>query len=134
MVWDAGSFAHFLPREAQEHVGEIQDEYDSSDDVRIARQGDGSWVVEGGEAYEHVREVAGIPPIPRAERGLYTTLPGLLMARLGRVPVAGDTIDIGDGWWLKVLTMDGRRVRKVRLWREATNDQHDGEDMQEQSR
>ena len=104
----------------EELVGEIQDEYDVSEEAPIAHRPDGSWLVAGTEAYEHVRVVVGLPPIPpAAERGQYATLPGLQMLRLERVPRVGDRVRLseGDGWEAEVATMDGRRVCQVLLRR-----------------
>lgn len=99
----------------EELVGEIRDEYDVGEEAPIARRPDGSWIVAGTEAYENVREVAGLPPIPPAERGQYTTLSGLLMLRLGRVPRVGDRVRVGDDWEVEVVAMDGRRIRRLLL-------------------
>jgi putative hemolysin len=99
----------------EELVGEIQDEYDVGEEAPIVRRADGSWLVAGTEAYEHVREVVGLPPIPAADRGQYTTLPGLLMLRLGRVPRVGDRVRVGEDWEAEVAAMDGRRVSRVLL-------------------
>ncbi|HEX9413848.1 MAG TPA: transporter associated domain-containing protein, partial [Ktedonobacterales bacterium] len=74
----------------EELVGEIQDAYDRPAAAQpIVRREDGSWLVQGTESYDRVREVTGAPPVPASERGLYTTLAGLLMSRLGRIPAVG---------------------------------------------
>jgi CBS domain containing-hemolysin-like protein len=46
--------------------------------------------------------------------GEYDTVSGLIMEDLGRIPMVGDRID-GDGWTLRVRSMDGRRVGQVEL-------------------
>ena len=46
--------------------------------------------------------------------GPYDTLGGLVMQRLGRVPRKGDAVEV-DGWVLRVLEVDGRRVDRVQL-------------------
>jgi putative hemolysin len=56
-----------------------------------------------------------LPPLPA--EGQYHTLGGLLLALLRRVPRVGDRIVFG-GWQFEVLTMDGRRVERVRASRE----------------
>jgi len=45
----------------EELVGEIQDEHDVSEEAPIARRTDGSWVVAGTEAYEHVHTCSETP-------------------------------------------------------------------------
>jgi CBS domain containing-hemolysin-like protein len=100
----------------EELVGEIHDEYDVDEDAPIMAREDGTWLVDGAETYDHVREViADLPPIPPAERGLYTTLSGLLAARLDRIPHAGDSVAIGPTWTAEALTVERRRVTKILL-------------------
>jgi len=101
----------------EELVGEIHDEYDADEETPIVQQADGSWLVLGTESYEHVREVVGLPPIPPEERGQYATLAGLVMLRLGRVPRAGDHIQVGSDWDVEVGAMHGRRVSQLLLRR-----------------
>lgn len=48
------------------------------------------------------------------EDGAYETIGGFVMARLGRIPAVGDTVDV-DGGSLSVERMDGRRVERVRF-------------------
>ena len=99
----------------EEIVGEIHDEYDVGEDAPIHQRPDGVWVVLGSESYENARAVIGLPEIPNQERGQYTTLPGLLMLRLGRVPRVGDRVRLEPDWEIEVARMDGRRVREVLL-------------------
>ncbi len=91
----------------EEFVGEIEDEYDATDEpVRIVRPGR--------------REVSGL--LGRAEaakvlglglpEGPFDTLGGLVMHLLGRLPEVGDEVDWGP-FTLRVLELDGRRVDRV---------------------
>jgi putative hemolysin len=97
----------------EEIVGEIQDEYDAGEEAPIAQRPDGVWVVAGPESYESVRAAIGLPEIPVMERGQYTTLPGLLMLRLQRLPRVGDRIRLEPDWEIEVAAMDGRRVSQM---------------------
>ena len=97
----------------EEIVGEIHDEYDVDEDAPIRQRPDGVWVVLGSESYENVRTVIGLPEIPDEERGQYTTLPGLLMLRLGRLPRVGDRIELDSDWEIEVAAVEGRRVLQV---------------------
>lgn len=99
----------------EELVSEIQDEYDVGEEVPIAQRPDGSWLVNGTEAYEHVREVVGLPPFPSTERGQYTTLSSLLMLRLGWVPKVGDRVHLGDNWEAEVTAMERQRISRLLL-------------------
>ena len=73
---------------------------------------DGSWLIDGLEAYDRVQEQLGLPPQPEEERADYTTLAGWVVARLGRIPQVGDTITT-ERHIVEVVDMDGRRVDKV---------------------
>ncbi len=97
----------------EEIVGEIHDEYDVDEDAPIRQRPDGVWVVLGSESYENARAVIGLPEIPDQERGQYTTLPGLLMLRLGRLPRVGDRITLEPDWEIEVAAVEGRRVLQV---------------------
>jgi CBS domain containing-hemolysin-like protein len=46
------------------------------------------------------------------------TLGGLVMYRLGAIPSVGDEIQLDD-WLIRVLELDGRRVARLQLQREA---------------
>lgn len=48
------------------------------------------------------------------DNGPYETLGGFVMFRLGRIPAAGDTVDVDDAQ-LRVEKMDGRRVERIRV-------------------
>lgn len=101
----------------EELVGDIRDAYDIGDeDEEIRRMDDGSWLVSGGVSHELVREQVGLPPIPEDEEGEYTTVAGLALTRLGRIPTAGDSVRDGD-FILEVMDMDGRRIDKLRIHR-----------------
>lgn len=96
----------------EELVGEIQDEYDVPEAPSIVRREDGSWLVDGREAYETVRDKVGLPAAPPEERGLYTSLAGLVLARLGHIPTVGETVRVGH-FVFEVVDMDGRRIDRI---------------------
>jgi putative hemolysin len=50
--------------------------------------------------------------------GTYHTAAGLILALLRRVPQTGDALLFGD-WRFEVLSMDGRRVDKLRVERQS---------------
>jgi putative hemolysin len=76
------------------------------------RRDDGSWLLDGALPTDELGEFLGIGELPREHRGDYRTVGGFVMARLGRVPAAGDRVDWG-GLRFEVVDMDGRRVDKV---------------------
>lgn len=102
----------------EELVGEIQDEHDIVNEQAIIQREDGSWLVDGLLPYDQVQRQLALPPIPDDERGEYTTLAGLLLARLQAIPRPGDAIHI-EGFFLEVVDMDGRRIDKVLVQKQA---------------
>lgn len=94
----------------EEIVGEVTDEHDKvADPSRLLA--DGSWTVSGMWRPDEVADRIGAE-IP--EGATYETVGGFVMAQVGRVPEVGDEVEL-DGWRLRVLSMDRRRVDRVRL-------------------
>lgn len=92
----------------EELVGEVADEHDRARGS-AARRADGSWGFPGVLRPDELAEITGLR-VP--EDGPYETLGGLIMARLGRIPVEGDVVEV-DGVHLEVERMDGRRVERL---------------------
>ncbi|MGE0440836.1 MAG: hemolysin family protein [Gemmatimonadales bacterium] len=91
----------------EEIVGEIFDEHDP---VEPHAAGEGAPLIDGSltisdfnAEYEAELDDAD-----------YTTLGGLLFGQLGRLPQAGDRIQVG-GMTFEIVAMEGRRVKTVRL-------------------
>ncbi|HET9221800.1 MAG TPA: hemolysin family protein [Roseiflexaceae bacterium] len=96
----------------EELVGEIRDEYDQSEDPPFVKREDGSWLVDAMQAYDTVQQRLGLPDDLELPDAGFTTLAGLIMARLNRIPRVGDKVALGE-FTLEVVDMDGRRVDKV---------------------
>ncbi|WP_448059616.1 hemolysin family protein [Cellulomonas hominis] len=92
----------------EELVGDVADEHDRRR-TSASRRADGSWVLPGLLRPDELTELTGLA-VP--EDGPYETLGGLVMAELGRVPVAGDEV-VAGGVRLRVETMQRRRVLRV---------------------
>ena len=98
----------------EELVGEIYDEFDSDTwpaagglDRIVAADGtfDGGLIL---QEFESATDIA----LP--DTGGYETVGGFLMAQLGRIPEAGDRVEV-DGGRLEVVELDERRVKTVRF-------------------
>jgi len=94
----------------EEIVGEIRDEYDGDESEPIVDEGDGAFVFLATVSVGDMCERLGIA----VERDGFETVGGYLLTRLGRVPAAGETVDVDD-LTVEVLEAERRRVRKVRM-------------------
>jgi CBS domain containing-hemolysin-like protein len=90
VVDEFGGFAGVVSLEdiAEELVGEIRDEDDLPEPGVVANP-DGSWLLPGRWRLDEIAEATGVR-LPDGDD--YDTLSGLVMARLGRVAVAGDEV------------------------------------------
>ena len=93
----------------EELVGEVSDEHDRTR-AGVVRSRD--WLTfPGALRPDELVERAGVK-VP--EDGPYETVGGFLMSELGRIPAAGDTIEIEAGTF-RIERMDGRRIDRVRF-------------------
>jgi CBS domain containing-hemolysin-like protein len=97
----------------EEIVGEIEDE-DESRRVDVAHEGDGEFVVLGGADIEDLEKALGT----EFEEHEASTVSGLVVDYLGRVPVPGETLAMKDAW-IEIMSSDDRRINKVRVRRLA---------------
>ena len=93
----------------EEIVGEIQDEYDAEEPI-VEQAGEGEFVFNARVDLDDVNRLMGTA-FP-TEMG--DTLGGFIYSQLGKVPVPGETVRF-DGFVIEVLTVTGRRIRKVRV-------------------
>jgi CBS domain containing-hemolysin-like protein len=120
VIDEHGSTAGIITMEdiAEELVGDIHDEHDRRE-RRPVRTRDGRILAPALVRPDQLAEYGVDLP-----EGEYETLGGLIMDRLGRLPVTGDVVE-QEGWRLRVTSTDGRRVREVELTPSPT--QADGE-------
>ena len=95
----------------EEIVGEIRDEYDVETEA-VVDEGGGRFTLSGKADIEKVSERLGVT----IEREGFETFGGYLMARLGRVPAAGEVLNVDD-LVVEVLDAERRRVHRLRVWR-----------------
>jgi len=98
----------------EEIVGEIQDEYDSAEESPYQDLGDGEYIFQGRVDLDDFNEVLG----SHLTKDEADTLGGFIYSRLGRVPESGEWVQVDD-LLLTVEQVSGRRIRKVRVKREA---------------
>ena len=95
----------------EEIVGEIRDEYDVEIEP-IVEEGNGIFIVSGKVDIDKVAERLEV----EIQRQGFETVGGYLLAQLGRVPAAGEVLDIDD-LTVEVLEAERRRVHRVRIRR-----------------
>jgi CBS domain containing-hemolysin-like protein len=96
----------------EEIVGEIQDEYDQSEEAPYVQVAEGEYIFQGRVDLKDFNEVMG-SQLPTEET---ETLGGFIYEQVGRVPTSGESLQVSD----LVLTIEqvtGRRIRKVRAKR-----------------
>jgi CBS domain containing-hemolysin-like protein len=98
----------------EEIVGEIRDEYDLAEEMPYQDLGDGEYIFLGRVDLDDFNEVLG----SHLTKDEADTLGGLIYSRLGRVPAAGEWVQVDD-LLLIVEQVSGRRIRKVRVKHEA---------------
>jgi putative hemolysin len=97
----------------EELVGEIRDEDDEEVDAVVDEPG-GAHLVSGKADIRLVASHLGVD----IEREGFETFGGYLLARLGRVPAAGESLEI-DGLLVDVLDAERRRIHRARVRRPA---------------
>jgi putative hemolysin len=110
----------------EEIVGEIQDEYDQSEEAPYMQVGEGEYVFQGRVDLREFNEVMG-SQLPTEET---ETLGGFIYEQVGRVPTSGESLQVGD-IKLTIEQVTGRRIRKVRAKRQPTETQEARQDEDE---
>jgi CBS domain containing-hemolysin-like protein len=102
-------------------IGEVEDEFDVAA-KKVLTTATGGLVLDGSVNLRDL-ETQMRWSLPR--EGGAETLAGFLLARLGRIPVGGETIEY-EGRRFTVLEMTGNRISRVRIETDldATKDQH----------
>lgn len=96
----------------EEIVGEIQDEFDEEEPMKIIVR-DGEAILDGRADIDEMGELVD-PPLELEDDEEYDTVGGFVYHRIGRVPVIGDTVAV-DPFTITVIKVTGRRVGKVRV-------------------
>ncbi len=96
----------------EEIVGEIQDEYDAEEPI-FEQVAEGEYVLDARMDLDDVNHMLGTElPTDSAD-----TLGGLIYSILGHIPSSGEQLRI-DELSIEVLSVTGRRIRKVRVRQE----------------
>ena len=96
----------------EEIVGEIEDEFSSGVEPQMVPAGDGTMIV---DARVPLGDIADLISGEIASEDV-DTVGGLVYSALGKVPQIGDEVSL-DGLRIEVVSVLGRRIRKLRLTR-----------------
>ena len=77
----------------------------------VTQRADGSWLIDGHLPIEELQRRLGRRDMVARE---YHTVAGFVLARLGRIPKAGDTLTWRD-LKIEIVDMDGVRIDKIML-------------------
>jgi CBS domain containing-hemolysin-like protein len=95
----------------EEIVGDIFDEHDVPEE-EIERLPDGRILLDGGADLEDVIDTFDLEGVTDSEE--FDTVAGYAIGRLGRIPVAGEVVSIGDAE-LEILETQEQRVTRLEL-------------------
>lgn len=102
----------------EELVGEIHDEHRRDAEQKIVRRDDRSWLIDGGVSVDDLAEVLELKELENPASRRYTTVAGLVLRQLGRIPEVGARTTF-DGLDLEVVDMDGQRIDRVLITRQT---------------
>jgi putative hemolysin len=95
----------------EEIVGEIEDEYDTIEQ-NVVQISDDEALLDGRVSIDDLNELFNT----QVKNEDYDTVGGCVFHHLGRVPAVGDDVET-DGVKLTVLSVDGHRVKRLRVLR-----------------
>lgn len=95
-------------------AGELPD-LGSRERAEYVQREDGSWLVDGHMPIEELQQRLGRRDMGGRD---YHTVAGFVLARLGRIPKAGDTLTWRD-LKIEIMDMDGVRIDKILLRKQA---------------
>ncbi|WP_405814432.1 hemolysin family protein [Streptomyces sp. NBC_01390] len=109
----------------EEVVGEVRDEHDphETSDLDPAGTDDGGRALYSADGAARTDQLARVGL--RLPEGPYETLAGLVATELGRIPQAGDTVEVA-GWRLDVVDASGRRAARVLLHAPLVKEHEEG--------
>ena len=97
------------PADALAAIRGASAEVSEDDEPQVVKRSDGSFLVSGAAPFHVLEDTLGMP-LPGEHP--YHTVAGLLLYRMRRLPVVGQSMVLA-GWRFEVVDMDGRRIDKV---------------------
>ncbi|MCX7032908.1 MAG: hemolysin family protein [Arenimonas sp.] len=97
-------------------LGRAQASEDGDDEEMVVTRADGSMLVDGRLSTEDLREMLELNTLPGEDDHDYHTVAGMVIARFGRIPHAGELFE-WRGWRFEVVDLDGARIDKLLISR-----------------
>ena len=82
------------------------------EEKEIIERSDGTYLVDGLISVDEFKEYFHIRKLPDERSGVFHTIGGFLMYKLGRIPTLGDKFEWGD-YKFEIMDMDGNRIDKI---------------------
>lgn len=95
----------------EELVGEIRDEYDADEMEQIRKLRDRHYLIEGSVKLDDINDALGT----HFDSENYTSLAGIMLEKLDRVPEDNDSVCLEDGTTLKICGMEDHRIKTILL-------------------
>ena len=97
---------------------------DTPEDAQIIKKSDTCFEVDGLLPIPELKDLLGIKEVPEEMADRYTTVAGMIIFLLERLPRPGDRVNWAD-WDFSVRQMDGRRVDRILITRLPGEDSDD---------
>ncbi|MCP5462096.1 MAG: HlyC/CorC family transporter [bacterium] len=98
----------------EEIIGEIQDEYDTDEEVLYTAEKNGDYLVDARLSVAELLELLDIDDRALEGDGEYDTVGGYVFSKLGNIPDVGEIIT-SDSLKIEVLEADKKSVKKLRI-------------------
>ena len=106
----------------EEIVGEIADEYDVEEET-IHRVSETEAILDARVSIDALQELFGV----KVEEGDFDSVGGFVFNHLGKMPSVGEEIRV-DGLVVRVLSVSGRRIKRLRVIKEEPPPPDNGND------
>lgn len=96
----------------EELVGEIHDEHRHDAEQELVQRDETTWLVDGKVSMDELTDRLAIKPAETQTPRRFSTVAGLVLMQLGRIPRVGDRTT-WEGVELEVVDMDGPRIDRL---------------------
>ena len=97
---------------------------EAAENAPIVERADGSWLIDGSLPTDDLRELLRLDHLPGETKHDFRTAAGMVMAALGHIPQVGEVF-AWRGLRFEVVDLDGARIDKLLVTREAEQDKGD---------